>query len=69
MWDNQGPTPGTGDWPLHRSTVYAIEGGVRVSLPEWDGEPLQVMLEEDGLYTDGGLRFFAGRQTRWHVID
>ncbi|MFM7625684.1 MAG: M24 family metallopeptidase, partial [Gammaproteobacteria bacterium] len=22
MWDNQGPTPGQGDWPLHPSTVY-----------------------------------------------
>jgi hypothetical protein len=21
MWDNQGPTPGTGDYPLHRDTV------------------------------------------------
>jgi Xaa-Pro aminopeptidase len=69
MWDNQGPTPGTGDWPLHDSTTYAIEGGVRVALPEWDGEPLQVMLEEDGLYADGHLSFFAGRQTEWHLID
>ena len=34
MWDNQGPTPGTGEWPLHKDTVYAIEGNVTVSLPE-----------------------------------
>ena len=68
MWDNQGPTVGTGDWPLHEPTTYAIEGGVRVMLPEWDGEPLQVMLEEDGVFADGHLSFFAGRQTEWLLI-
>jgi len=68
MWDNQGPTVGTGDWPLHEPTTYAIEGGVRVMLPEWDGEPLQVMLEEDGVFTNGHLSFFAGRQTEWLLI-
>ena len=30
--DNPGPTPGTGDYPLHRDTVYAIEGNIAVSL-------------------------------------
>lgn len=69
MWDNQGPTPGTGDWPLHPSTVYAIEGGVRVTLPEWDDEPLQVMLEEDALYDGTALTFLGGRQTVWHLVD
>jgi hypothetical protein len=38
MWDNQGPTLGNGDYPLHRDTVYAIEGNVTVSLPEWGGQ-------------------------------
>jgi len=68
MWDNQGPTVGTGDWPLHASTTYAIEGGVRVSLPEWDGESLQIMLEEDAVFDGQTLTFLAGRQTQWHVV-
>jgi hypothetical protein len=53
MWDNQGPTAGTGDWPLHRNTVYAIEGNVissAVSLPEWGGQRLQIMLEQGALF-------------------
>jgi hypothetical protein len=68
MWDNQGPTPGTGDWPLHRDTVYAIEGNVTVSLPEWGGQRMQIMLEQDALYDGTGVKYLAGRQTEWHLI-
>ena len=68
MWDNQGPTPGTGDYRLHRNTVYAIEGNVAVSLPEWGGQRVQIMLEQDALFDGKGVRYAAGRQTDWHVI-
>jgi Metallopeptidase family M24 len=68
MWDNQGPTVGTGDWPLHRDTVYAIEGNVTVLLPEWGGQRVQVMLEQGALYDGKGVRYLAGRQTEWHLI-
>ncbi len=68
MWDNQGPTPGTGDYPLHRDTVYAIEGNVAVSLAEWGGQRVQIMLEQDALFDGKGVRYLAGRQTNWHLI-
>jgi hypothetical protein len=68
MWDNQGPTPGTGDYPLHRDTVYAIEGNVAVSLAEWDGQRVQIMLEQGALFDGKGVRYLAGRQTDWHLI-
>jgi len=68
MWDNQGPTAGTGDYPLHRDTVYAIEGNVAVSLAEWGGQRVQVMLEQDALFNGKDVRYIAGRQTEWHVI-
>jgi hypothetical protein len=68
MWDNQGPTAGTGDYPLHRDTVYAIEGNVAVSLAEWGGQRVQVMLEQDALFDGKDVRYIAGRQTEWHVI-
>jgi hypothetical protein len=68
MWDNQGPTPGTGDYPLHRDTVYAIEGNIAMSLPEWGGQRLQIMLEQDALFDGKGVRYLAGRQTEWHLI-
>lgn len=68
MWDNQGPTPGTGEWPLHRDTVYAIEGNVTVSLADWGGQRVQIMLEQDALFDGKGVRYLAGRQTDWHLI-
>ena len=68
MWDNQGPTPGTGDWPLHAPTTYAIEGSIRVALPEWAGEPVQIMLEQDAVFDGKTAHFLAGRQTEWHLV-
>ncbi len=68
MWDNQGPTKGAGDWPLHRDTVYAIEGNVAVSLPEWGGQRMQIMLEQGALFDGKGVRYLAGRQTEWHLV-
>jgi hypothetical protein len=38
MWDNQGPTPVQGDWPLYPNTVYAIEGNIKQAVPEWGGQ-------------------------------
>jgi hypothetical protein len=68
MWDNQGPTAETGDWPLHRDTAYAIEGNVSVLLPEWGGQRMQIMLEQDALFDGRSVHYIAGRQTAWHLI-
>src|ERR1700744_2825040 len=68
MWDNQGPTPGTGDYPLHRDTVYAIEGNIAVTLPEWGGQRVQIMLEQGALFDGKGVRYLAGRQNELHII-
>ncbi|MCZ8132289.1 MAG: M24 family metallopeptidase [Steroidobacteraceae bacterium] len=68
MWDDQGPTPVQGDWPLHPSTVYAIEGNVKVPVAEWGGQLVQVKLEQDALFDGEKVTYLAGRQTRWHVV-
>jgi Xaa-Pro aminopeptidase len=68
MWDNQGPTPGQGDWPLHPSTVYAIEGNIKQQLPEWAGQWVQIKLEQDALFDGERVTYLAGRQTEWHVV-
>jgi Xaa-Pro aminopeptidase len=49
MWDNQGPTPARGDFVLHPSTAYAIEGNVRVPVPEWNGQEVQIKLEQSAV--------------------
>jgi hypothetical protein len=68
MWDNQGPTPGQGDWPLYPSTVYAIEGNIKQPLPEWDGQWVQIKLEQGALFDGDRVIYLAGRQTRWHLV-
>jgi len=68
MWDNQGPTPVRGDWPLHASTCYAIEGNVTVPVSEWGGQPVQIKLEQDAWFDGERVVYIGGRQTRWHLI-
>lgn len=61
MWDNQGDTPGAGDYKLFPNTVYAIELNAVVFLEEWNKD-LRVMLEE-GAYFDGEkVVYLNGRQ-------
>ena len=67
-WDNQGPTPILGDWQLHPNTAYAIEGNVKVPVPEWNGQLVQIKLEQSAVFDGKSVRYLAGRQTRWHVV-
>ena len=63
MWDNQGDTPGAGDFPLHSSTGYAIELNAVVFVKEWNKE-VRIMLEE-GAYFDGQkVVYYNGRQKK-----
>lgn len=68
MWDNQGPVPVQGDWPLYRSTVYAIEGNIKQALPEWGGQLVQMKLEQSAVFDGQRVTYLAGRQTLWHLI-
>ncbi len=68
MWDNQGPTPVRGDWPLHANTAYAIEGNIKQPVPEWDGQMIQIMLEQTVFFDGNKVLYSAGRQTQWHLI-
>jgi hypothetical protein len=68
MWDNQGPTPVQGDWPLYANTGYAIEGDIKQALPEWDQQLVQIKLEQSAYFDGKKVIYLAGRQTAWHVI-
>lgn len=68
MWDNQGPTPVRGDWKLHANTAYAIEGNIKVRVPEWNDQWVQIKLEQDAWFDGETVHYIGGRQTRWHVI-
>lgn len=68
MWDNQGPTPVRGDWPLYAATAHSIEGNVRRPLAMWDGNTLVVKLEQDAVFDGRRVWYLAGRQTQWRVV-
>ena len=68
LWDAQDGVPGMGDYPLHASTAYSIELQVRTPLPEWGGQVVQAMLEEDAWFDGTACSFLDGRQTELWVI-
>jgi hypothetical protein len=68
MWDNQGGTPIRGEWPVAAMTAYAIEGNIKALVPEWDGQWVQIKLEQTALFDGERVIYVAGRQTSWHVV-
>ncbi|MEX2499881.1 MAG: M24 family metallopeptidase [Wenzhouxiangellaceae bacterium] len=68
MWDKPGAIAETGDWPLHPNTAYAIEGNVAVPLEAWDGQHVQIKLEQSAYFDGARVIYLAGRQTGWHVV-
>lgn len=68
LWDNQGAIAVQGDWAIHAYTAYAIEGNVKVQVPEWDSQWVQIKLEQSAVFNGRDVIYLAGRQTRWHVI-
>jgi Xaa-Pro aminopeptidase len=63
LWDRQHGVPGEGDYPLWPDTAHSIELQVRHEVPEWDGQVVQFMLEEDAFFDGRTCRFLDGRQT------
>ena len=55
-------------WPLHPDTAYAIEGNVMVALELWDGQWVQIKLEQSAVFDGERVVYLAGRQTRWHAV-
>jgi hypothetical protein len=68
LWDQQGGVPGRGDYPLFDDTCYSIELNAKKEVPEWDGQLLQIALEEDAVLTGGKVSWLNGRQTELHLI-
>ena len=60
--------PAWGDYPLFDDTVYSIELNVVRSVPEWDGQDVRIILEEDAVLTGGAMFWLDGRQDSFHLI-
>ncbi len=67
MWDAQQGVPGSGDWPLHENTVYAIELNTKVYIEAWEKD-VRIMLEEAGYFGPDGFSYVNKRQTELLLI-
>jgi len=68
LWDQQNGVPGAGDYPFYPNTAYSIELNVTTEVPEWGGQPIRIMLEEDAFFDGSEARFIDGRQTRLWLV-
>ncbi len=64
-----GPTRGLrGQLPLRPGSYTSIELNSHTAVPEWDGQDVFIMMEDDAALTPQGMRFFIPRQTRWYLV-
>jgi Xaa-Pro aminopeptidase len=69
MWDAKGAAiPIHGDWKLSPNAAFSIEGSVRVSVPEWKGQQVEIKLEQTSVFDGERVIYLAGRQVEWHVV-
>ncbi|HZA34610.1 MAG TPA: M24 family metallopeptidase [Vicinamibacterales bacterium] len=53
---------------LRKGSYMSIELNTATAVPEWDGQKVFVMMEDDAFLTDEGYRFFRPRQEAWYII-
>lgn len=68
LWDQQERVPGAGDYPLYPDTAYSVELAVTVAVPEWEGQPVRIMLEEDAWFDGHRVELLDGRQTELWLV-
>ena len=69
LWDRQEGVPGRGDLPLRPDTWFSIELQATTPIPEWDGQPVRMALEEEArIDSDGARRWVLRRQESFHLV-
>lgn len=69
LWDYQEGVPGRGDVPVIPNMWFSTEMQVTTPVPEWDNQPVRMMMEEEAEVTaDGRRQWVLRRQTELHLI-
>jgi Xaa-Pro aminopeptidase len=66
--DRQDGVPEKGEYSMHIDTAYSIELSVTAPIPEWDGQRVELPLEQEAFFSKEGVRFIGGRQTELHLV-
>ena len=53
---------------LAKGMYISIELNTETAVPEWGGQKVLVMMEDDAYLTDDGFKFFRPRQQSWYLI-
>jgi len=53
---------------LRKGSYISIELNTQTAIPEWGGQKIYVMEEDDAYLTDDGYRFFQPRQEAFYLI-
>ncbi len=68
-WESQKPIKdGRGSYPVHANTAWSIELNAAAKVPEWGGQTVRFMTEEDAYFDGETVRFLDGRQTEITLI-
>ncbi len=69
LWDLQEGVPGRGDVKLVPGSWFSIELQATTPVPEWDGQKLEVALEEDAMLDETGkMSWILKRQSEFHLV-
>ncbi|MGB7922309.1 MAG: M24 family metallopeptidase [Pyrinomonadaceae bacterium] len=67
--DFRRPTTGTPTEPAFRDGSYtSIELNTSTPVPEWNGQKVTIMMEDDAYLTPQGMQWFRPRQTQFYLI-
>jgi len=66
-WE-QTECPGRGDVVMNYNTCYTVELSVTCPVKEWDNQEVTFPIEQDAIFTENGVIFLDGRQTKFHLI-
>lgn len=54
--------------PFRAGSYTSIELNTSTAVPEWGGQKVTIMMEDDAYLSDEGMRWFQPRQTQFYVI-
>lgn len=60
--------PGRGDVTMEYGSCFTVELSITAPVPEWGGEEVPAMLEQDAAFVPTGPYFIDGRQTALHLV-
>ncbi len=66
-WEQEN-CPGRGDVVVQPNSCFTMELSVRAPVDAWEGEEVQLALEEVVVFTEAGCRPLAGRQLAFHLV-